>query len=211
MKTRWPERATNTTGNQPMNSNGQELVLNGTKERALELLGSGIASSLVAQSCGVSESYISQLLAEEDFLKAVVERKFQHLQKHNARDAAYDSMEDEILGKLKSQLGMIFDPMKLAKILQMLNAAKRRGAASSEAVTQQATIVTLIMPTKIVERFSVVKDIDNRIIEAGDQKLVTMQSGTLMDRLRSKTQNDKGIGNETTDVDATTRVAIQSG
>jgi hypothetical protein len=204
-----------TTGNtSTMNSNGQELVLSGTKEKALELLGAGIASSLVAQSIGVSEGYISQLLADEDFLKQVVERKFQHLQKHNARDAAYDTAEDTVLKALQSQLGMIFDPMKLAKILQVLNAAKRRGAASPDAVTQQSTVITLIMPTKIVERFSVVKDVDNRIIEAGDQKLVTMQSGTLMDRLRAKnslTQNEQGTGNETTDVNATTCVAIQSG
>lgn len=197
-----------------MNSNGQELVLSGTKEKALELLGAGIASSLVAQSIGVSEGYVSQLLADEEFLKQVVERKFQHLQKHNARDASYDDAEDTVLKNLKSQLGMVFDPMKLAKILQVLNAAKRRGAASPDAVTQQSTVITLIMPTKIVERFSVVKDIDNRIIEAGDQKLVTMQSGTLMDRLRAKnslTQNDQGNGNETTHAYARVSSPVQSG
>lgn len=183
-----------------MNSSGTELVLDGTKERALSLLGSGLAPGIVASSCGVSESYISQLLSDENFLQEVVRRKYAALQKHNERDAKYDELEDKVLKQLESQLGMIFDPMKLMRILQVLNGAKRRGSSSADSIVQQNTVVNLTLPVAIVNQFSVKKTADNQIIEAGEQKLITMQSGTLMDRLKariaSEKENGKGEGNE---------------
>lgn len=156
----------------------------GTKARALDLLGDGIASNIVAQTLGVSESYISQLLADEVFLKGVVERRYAHLAKHNARDAAYDAIEDDLLERLKATLPMLFDPMKIVRVIQVINAAKRRGQSAPESITQQNVVVNLTLPTAVIDRFSIVKDINNQIIEAGEQKLVTIQSGTLLDRVK---------------------------
>lgn len=171
-----------------------DLVLDGTKERALELLGAGLPAVTVAQSCGVSESYISQLLSDPEFLSLVVDKKFQALQKHNKRDDKYDELEDKVLKQLESQLSMIFDPMKLAKVLQVLNGAKRRGATNPDIASPTSQVVQLILPTVIMERFAVKKTVDNQIIEAGEQKLITMQSGTLMEKIRSRNQN--GESNE---------------
>lgn len=158
----------------------------GTKARALELLGDGVASNLVAQTLGVTESYISQLLADELFLKGVVERRYEALAKHNKRDAEYDKLEDELLHRLKETMPMLYDPIKITKVLQVINAAKRRGQSSPESITQQNVVVNLTLPTAVIERFSVVKNVDNQILEAGSQKLLTIQSGTLMDRVNAK-------------------------
>lgn len=158
----------------------------GTKARALELLGDGIASNIVAQTLGVSESYISQLLADDVFLKGVVERRYEHLAKHNKRDAEYDALEDELLERLKATLPMLFDPMKISKVLSVVNAAKRRGQSTPDSITQQNVVVNLTLPTAVVDRFQVIKNVDNQIIEAGEQKLVTIQSGTLLDRVKEQ-------------------------
>lgn len=169
----------------------------GTKARALELLGDGIASNIVAQTLGVSESYVSQLLADELFLKGVVERRYEALAKHNKRDAAYDSLEDELLDRLKSTLPMLYDPLKITKVLQVINAAKRRGQSTPDSITQQNVIVNLTLPTAVIERFSVAKDSNNQILEAGSQKLLAIQSSTLMDRVSQanrEKQNDEQQG-----------------
>lgn len=162
----------------------------GTKARALELLGDGVASNLVAQTLGVTESYISQLLADELFLKGVVERRYEALAKHNKRDAEYDSLEDTLLARLKETLPMLYDPIRITKVLQVINAAKRRGQSSPESITQQNVVVNLTLPTAVIDRFSVVKNVDNQILEAGSQKLLTIQSGTLMDRVNAKRLED---------------------
>ena len=160
----------------------------GVQARALELLGDGLQSSIVAQTLGVSESYISQLLADEQFLKGVVEKRYEHLVKHNKRDAEYDGIEDQLLERLKATLPMLFDPLKITRVLQVINAAKRRGQSTPDSITQQNVIVNLTLPTAIIDRFSVTKDANNQIIEAGEQKLVTIQSGTLLDRLKQQSQ-----------------------
>lgn len=172
-----------TTDTSGFQSNTQPQY-SGTKARALELLGDGIASNIVAQTLGVSESYISQLLADELFLKGVVERRYEHLARHNKRDAEYDKLEDDLLERLKATLPMLFDPMKIAKVLATVNAAKRRGQSTPDSISQQNVVVNLTLPTAVIDRFSVTKDINNQIIEAGEQKLVTIQSGTLLDRVK---------------------------
>jgi hypothetical protein len=159
---------------------------NGIQGRALELLGDGIQASVVAQTLGVTDSYITQLLADDIFRKGVVERRFQHLQKHNARDARYDQLEDKLLEKLEDTMGMLYDPMKVAKILATVNQAKRRGSGEAGSISQQNVVVNLTLPNMVVERFKVTKDTNNQIIEAGEQTLVTIQSGTLLENAKAK-------------------------
>jgi|SRR5579863_1866220 len=177
----------------------QEAKYSGTQSRALELLGDGVQASTVAQTLGVSESYISQLLAEENFLRGVVERRYEHLQRHNKRDAAYDKLEDDLIEKLQYGLVLMHDPMKILRAIQVVNAAKRRGQSTPDSITQQNTIVNLTLPTVVVDRFSITKDVNNQIIEAGEQKLVTVQSGSLLDRVkkiqgaRNENANQNGI------------------
>jgi len=72
---------------------------------------------------------------------------------------------------------MIFDPMKLAKILSVLNSAKRRGAAAPEHLTTQQTVVQLNMPTQVIQQF--ITNSANQVIKAGAQELITVQSGNM--------------------------------
>lgn len=166
-----------------------QVVETGTRARAQELLGSGIAANLVAQTLGVSESYVSQLLSEDEFLKGVVALRYENLSRHNKRDQEYDALEDKALAMLKETLPMVFDPMKLSRIIQTLNSAHRRGQSAPDSITQQNTIVNLTMPTVIVDRHAaahavITKDANNQVIEAGGQTLVTIQGNSLLERVK---------------------------
>jgi hypothetical protein len=153
-------------------------ALNSTDERALHLLGSGIPPESVAAACGVSVSRISQLLSDPEFTSKVAELRFHALEKHNITDNKYDEMEDKLLDKLKDCLPFIaMDPMKLLKAVQVINGAKRRGASSPDQIQAQNTVVQLVMPQVLIQKFTT--NINNQVIHAGDQTLTTIPSHTL--------------------------------
>lgn len=151
-------------------------------ERALKLLGSGIGPENVAAALGVSPSRISQLLSSEEFASKVADLRFQSLSKHNERDSELDTLEDTLIEKIKDLLPFMIRPMEVIKAWQMINSGKRRGTSTPEHITNQQTIINLVIPTKVVQRFTT--NINNQVIVAGEQKLNTVQSGTLMDRIK---------------------------
>lgn len=148
-----------------------------TESRALSLLGQGLGPEVVAAAVGVSTSRISQLLSDPEFSSKVADLRYKSLSKHNDRDNAYDQMEDTLIEKLKDLLPFMMRPMEVLKAIQVINQAKRRGASAPEAITGQQTVVQLVMPTQILQSFTT--NINNQVIKAGDQELVTVQSANM--------------------------------
>lgn len=175
------------------------MAFSGAEEKALALLGQGLAASVVASAVGLSESRISQLLSQEGFAEAVTELRFSALQKHNARDDSLDTLEDSLISKLQGSIPLLFKPMEIVRALGVVNAAKRRGASSVQSTQSLGTVVSLTMPTKIINKYNVAVSINNQVISAGSQDLVTVQSGPLLKRLaasQSESLESKENGNE---------------
>lgn len=145
-----------------------------TEERALALLGQGLGPEVVSAAVGVSVSRISQLLSSPEFSSRVSEARYTNLAKHNERDTRYDKLEDALIEKLEGLLPMMFRPMEVLKSIQVINGAKRKGVSAPESITHQQTVVQLVMPTQILQNFTT--NINNQVIRAGDQELVTVQS-----------------------------------
>lgn len=153
-----------------------------TRERALELLGNGVGIESTALALGVTPSAITQLMAQEDFASEVTALKFKNLARHSKRDAIADDLEETILEKLKGSMEYIFKPMELLKAYQVVNAAKRRGVASQEGIASQAQVVRLIVPQITLQQFT--SNTHNQVVVAGSQNLTTMQSGSLLRKLK---------------------------
>ena len=168
------------------NPNSTSTTTSTTESRALSLLGQGLSPEVVAAAVGVTASRISQLLSNSEFATSVAELRYESLAKHNTRDASYDSIEDELLEKLKDVLPCMMQPMQILKSIQVINAAKRRGAAAPDSILSQQTVVQLLMPTQIIQSFTA--NINNQVIKVGDQDLVTIQSAG-MDKFVTKTKN----------------------
>lgn len=149
-----------------------------TEERALQLLGSGVGPEQVAAALGVTTSAISQLLSDPEFTAQVATLRFQSLSRHNDRDNKYDALEDKLVEKLEDLLPLMMRPMEVLKSIQVINAAKRRGQSAPEQITNQQNIVNITMPSIVVNRF--VTNIQNQVIQAGNQELLTIQSGSLL-------------------------------
>lgn len=163
-----------------------------TETRALALLSQGLGPEVVAAAVGVSTSRISQLLSTPEFAAQVAEGRYENLAKHNQRDNAYDSMEDSLLKKLQDCLPFMMRPMEILKAIQVINAAKRRGSSAPESITSQQTVVQLIMPTQILQSFTT--NVNNQVIKAGQQDLVTVQSAS-MDKLLSSSKGLRNVEN----------------
>lgn len=148
-----------------------------SEQRALELLGTGLGPEVVANACGVSVSRVSQLLSDPEFAEEVAKLRFNSLQKHNKRDNEYDGIEDDLIAQFRTVMPMMMRPAEILKGIQVINAAKRRGQSAPEAINQSAQVVTIVMPTKIVQQFTT--NIHNQVINAGEQQLITVQSGQM--------------------------------
>jgi hypothetical protein len=153
-------------------------ITSSTEDKALQLLGSGIPGEQVAAALGVTSARISQMLAEEHFSTRVAALRYETLQKHNKRDGKYDSLEDKLLDKLERQMGCLIKPESILKAIQIVNGAKRRGQSAPQQVTNQENIVNLILPSVIVKKFTT--NINNQVIKAGGQELLTIPSGNLL-------------------------------
>lgn len=156
-----------------------------TESRALALLGTGLGPEVVASALGVSISRISQLLSEETFAAEVATLRFQNLSKHNERDTKYDQMEDDLLERLKDCLPLMVRPMEILKAIQVINAAKRRGASAPEQIVHQNNVVNLVMPVQVIQKFTT--NVHNQVVQTGTQSLNTLQSGSLLNLARSQT------------------------
>lgn len=155
-----------------------------TEERALTLLGQGIPPQAVANALGVDISRISQLLSKEDFATQLIERKFEHLSKHNERDSQTDSIEDQLLKKLEHSLPFMTRPMEILKAYQVINMAKRRGATSPDALATKQTVIQLNIPEIVLQKFT--SNIHNQVITVDDKSLLTIQSNQLLKLTESK-------------------------
>lgn len=160
----------------------------GNTLRILELLGSGLSPEIVATAAGVTPSYISALLSEEDFAQQVTALRFKSLQSATERDNKYDTLEEALLDKMKDILPTMYKSHDVLKAIQIVNAAKRRGASAPEQTTINNTVINLVLPKHLVSAFKL--DTNNQVVEAsiGDtsQTLVTMPSAALLQQTKTK-------------------------
>ena len=160
--------------------------------RALPLLGDGISPEQVASALGVTPSAISQLLSDAEFAEQVTTLRYKNLAAHTARDKELDSFEDSLIRKLKSTAEMLYDPMKIVRVFQVINAAKRRGAANPETFTQtNQPVLQLNIPVLLIDKFQTVNNVYNQVLEikndhdGSSKSLVTIQSNAIAKLLPS--------------------------
>ena len=163
-------------------------VTSSLEDKALSLLGSGVSSEATAAALGVTAGRISQLLSQKAFSDQVAALRYESLQEHNQRDAEYDSLEDRLLIKLNKAVPLMIKPDTIMKALQVVNNAKRRGQSAPEQTANTKNIVNLILPTHVAQQFT--KNINNQITKAGDQELLTMASGSLLEHVKGGEEDE---------------------
>jgi hypothetical protein len=166
-----------------------------TRERALSLLGKGVPPAAVANAIGVDISAISQLLSQDEFAQQVIEAKFEALSKHTERDSHIDNLEDKLLDKLRDCMPFMTRPMEILKAFQVINAAKRKSAATSEQLTNRQTIIQLNIPQIVLDKFT--SNVHNQVVQVGQQTLLTIPSGDMLKQLEARNATKLTLENDT--------------
>lgn len=114
-----------------------------------DCLSQGFAQHEIAAALGVSESYISQILAANPSIAQ---------NNGNAAftdiDALYADIELTALQELKKKLNLIKDPMALLRLATSINATKRRSVATDiTPTTVNQTVVQLTLPRATLQQF----------------------------------------------------------
>lgn len=167
------------------NPNVTSTSYSSIETRALQLLGNGLGPEIVAQATGVTVSRISQLLSDPEFSAKVMELRCAILQKHTERDNTYDALEDTLLAKMKDLIPFMYKASEVLHAIRIINGAKRRGAAVITNEGAHTTVVNITLPQIITQRF--VTDINNQVISAGAQELITVQSSAMNKMLSART------------------------
>ena len=165
------------------------------KDQIKSLLKANCTVTQVAAAVGVSQPYVSELLADPDFAAEVATHRIKLLADQSETDGKYDSIEKRLLAGLEEKLNQGVAFMKMQTILQAINTvnrAVRRGAGHQESVAPPSNIVQLIMPTVIVRQFQANQD--NEVIKVGDQELISMSSKNVLQRLESANLREKIVG-----------------
>jgi len=163
---------------------GKTEIVNQLESRAIRLLAAGLSAARVAESLGVDASRISQLLAEDEFKSKLADEKFSLLNRHNEADEKLNALEDKVRDRLEQTVDMIFDPMKLTRIFQVVNAAKRRGMETSGDSLSNSTVVNLMIPQRVVNNFVV--NSNNQVIQAGGEDLITIQPHRVQEMIHER-------------------------
>ena len=141
------------------------------QQQALEMLAQGISPVQVATTIGVTESYISQLMGDEDFRAALEAHRVQRTKEDLAFDAQLERTEKSYLDRIeeKSKCANLQQSMQAFKIL---NGARRR--KDGTIIQQQNTInavVNIQLPQFAVPQYVV--NAKNEIIEVEGKPMIS--------------------------------------
>lgn len=163
-----------------------------TRERVKALLSSGVSQAQAASAIGVEESYVSQLMAEDEFRREVQEGRAGLAIKHVETDKSIDEIESKAWKKVDALLPLQTDLMKVLKVAQIANAAKRKAEAAAAVNAQPATVVALNLPN--VQAVQIVLSTDRQVVEVAGRPLQTLPSSSvqklLQDRRTTKLLDD---------------------
>lgn len=143
-----------------------------TKDLVLDLLSQGISPVQVAETVGVSESYISQLMGDESFQASVQEHKARMAAEDLAHDKRVETIEAKFLDNIekKAPLANLQQSLQAFKILN--TAKKRRDGVIQAGGPKAGVVVQILLPNSIVPQY--VTNRNNEIVEVEGKTMVSI-------------------------------------
>lgn len=152
-------------------------------EKIKRLLGRGLQQAVVASAVGCSESYVSQLMAREDFAAAVNELRVAFLEADGNREERMASIEDKITEKLEKAIPYMMKPQELLNAYKVIN-GRKRGTESSLAVAPMQQVVQVNLPVFIQHNF--LSNKNNEIVEVAGRSMATLTPASLKHMLADR-------------------------
>jgi len=144
------------------------------KEKAKNLLSGGVEYSLAAKILGCDVSYLSHLMQDAEFAAEVTARQVAVAGDQVQITQKITKLQLKALEKMEMLLPYESDLAEIRNCFKVLNAATLRTPDVDPDAGKDQQVVALRLPTVVNLNFKV--DINNEVIQAGDQVLVTMPS-----------------------------------
>lgn len=164
-----------------------------SRDQIRDLLGQGLANEVVAAAVGCSASYITQLLADEEFNAEVTALRVTKLSRENKRDDRLGDLEDKLIDNLEMAINnrMIHKPHDVLRSFQVINNAKRRGVTGGIGDQRlNGGVVNLTLPVVVVNSVTVKTNSTNEVIEIDGKSLLTIAPEKLVAQLKEQTGNE---------------------
>lgn len=163
----------------------------GISAKCIKLLGNGCTQVEAAKALGVSESQVSQWLADADFkgqVNALVAKTFEE---QSVIDENYNKAEKKLSDRLVNLTEHMFDPDKVLRALAFLNQAKRRVSPNignqpgMDGINGGAMKpVALLLPGVILKDFLLSPN--NEVIGINGKEVITLPSKDINDLSKRK-------------------------
>ena len=168
----------------------------GTKEDKIKtLLGCGLTAEVVASAVGVNPSYVSQLMADQNFQDEVLDLRSKSLVAHTSRDLSIDGIEDKLISELSDMIddGRFSKPEQVLSAFRIINGAKRRGVPARVTPASTTNIVNIQLPPAVKHLFTLSSK--NEVTDVNGVTLVTMPSKQLIEQVASRRgeEGDEGV------------------
>ena len=161
-----------------------QLVLSGTKQRALDMLAQGMSNSQVANVLGVTDSAVSQLMEDEDFARLVQEKRVKVSQEDERFDTKLEVGEEKALDNILAKMHFGNLGQQLAAF-KTLNQAKRRKDTRITQPQQNGHTTNLILPAVIVPVY--VKNSQSEIVEVDGKTMLSASATRLNEIVKERT------------------------
>lgn len=156
-------------------------------ERIKKLLGSGVDAEATAKAVGVSPSYISQLMANEEFAAEISTMRSESMLAVTEHDKVLHNIESKLALQLEQVVDFIQKPRDILQALAIVNRTTRRGAPAVNNAPPPTNVVQIIVPQYVAKQFTMSSS--NTVIEADGKPLVTMPAHTLLRELAGSKSN----------------------
>lgn len=156
-----------------------------TKDYIVSCINAGQTDAQIASALSVSQSAIAQLVDKYGLREsAQINETFSEI------DALYNKTELSAIKHLSRTVGLISDPMKLSRIIQVVNGAKRRSLAMQGKAGEDGTskIINLRLPKHV--EVQVQLNARNQVAEIDGREIATLPSGNLLAEVSQDGKND---------------------
>lgn len=148
------------------------------REKIVKYLAQDIQQSVVASSCGVTPSYITQLLDLPEVREEISLLKAKRLEVAIENDDNLDKLESRALEMVGAKLTYVKSAVEAVKIAQALNGMKRKNTASdpsADAVAAQQVTITIPRGANLLFKLNE----NNQVIEVEGRTMAPLPSKAL--------------------------------
>lgn len=147
-------------------------ALGNTEKRVFNALSAGLNQIKAAEMAGCSESYVSQLMADDRFKSLLAEARAEKAQQYKKTDDLADKLQLQALERLEGVLKYETKVPVLLHAVKTLDGMKRRCTSNQQDEAVAATIVSIRLPAAAAAAYTVAVDLNNKVVEVGGETLL---------------------------------------